>query len=80
MPDKNFLRRSALNALQGVGDMDRGQWEEWSGFAYHVRRRLSKDEQMLTGDVIDVRGTPDVEVRYKEVEPYLPPGMKGYKQ
>jgi hypothetical protein len=35
---------------------------------------------MLTGDVIDVRGTPDVEVRYKEVEPYLPPQMRGYKQ
>jgi hypothetical protein len=78
-PDKHFLRRCALDALKGVGNSDLGQWEEWSGFAYHVRRRLTGDEQALTGDAVDVRGTPEQERIYQEMKPYLPVGMRGYK-
>ncbi len=80
MPDKNFLRRCALDALKGVGDSGLGQWEEWSGFAYHVRRRLTGEEQAGTGDAVDVRGTPEQERIYQEMEPYLPPAMKGQRE
>ncbi len=78
MPDQHFLCRCALDALRGVGDSDLGQWEEWSGVAYHIRRRLSADEQCLVGDVIDVRGTPDADRRRAEVRQFLPAHMRNW--
>jgi hypothetical protein len=52
------LRRIALGQLSGVGDRRLGEWEEqW--MAYHVRRRLSAEEQQLVGDVVDIRRTPE---------------------
>lgn len=75
-PDKNLLRRAALNAVKGVGDTTLGQWEEWSGTAYHVRRRLSPDEQSLVGDMVDVRGTEEAIRRHAAVKMYLPPSYR----
>lgn len=46
-------------ALSGVGDARLGEWTEWTGRAYHVRRRLTPDEQVEIGEVIDVRGTTE---------------------
>lgn len=34
-------------ALAGVGSVDSGQWEDWTGRAFHIRRRLSEAEQRL---------------------------------
>lgn len=51
------LRVRAMNALEGVGDKMLGEWEEWTGKAYHVRRRLSPEEEAVIGPAIDVRGT-----------------------
>ena len=56
---KEKLRAIAEQALAGVGDARRGEWHEWTGKAYHLRRRLSDDEDKSVGPAIDVRGTPE---------------------
>lgn len=67
-----FLKNCALDALRGVGDETSGQWEEWSGFAYHVKRRLTAREQRQVGNVVDIRDTPEAIKRHAAVKRYLP--------
>lgn len=74
--EKNLLRRMALAALDGVGDATLGQWEDWTGRAYHVRRRLNAAESALVGPVVDVRGTPEEFRRLDAVKAMLPRGWK----
>jgi hypothetical protein len=74
------LRKYALEALEGVGDANKGQWEEWSGVAYHIRRRLSQEEQLQVGNAKDIRGTPDAENRRKVVQRFLPAHMRKWKE
>lgn len=45
--------------MKGVGDVGAGEWREWTGRAFHLRRRLSEREQRFVGPVVDVRRTPD---------------------
>lgn len=78
--DKDYLRQRALAALENVGDSSAGQWEEWSGYAYHIRRRLTAEEQQQTGPAIDIRGTPEQDKRAQRVQKFLPPNMRGYKE
>lgn len=50
----------ALDALDGVGDPELGEWRERGrNSTVHVRRRLADAERRLVGglDVTDVRGT-----------------------
>lgn len=56
-----------------------GQWEEWSGFAYHVRRRLTAEEQKQVGDVVDVRGTEEGARRHASVLRFLPANMRNWE-
>jgi hypothetical protein len=49
-----------------------GQWEDWGGYAYHVRRRLSVAEQQRVGDLVDVRGTHEQEKRLKALRKRIP--------
>jgi hypothetical protein len=70
-----LLRVYALSALAGVGDQSLGEWDEWTGFAFHVRRRLSVSEQNQIGPVVDVRNTPEAERRYALAQKFLPPGI-----
>jgi len=70
------LRTVALRALEGVGDVTLGEWEERGRKAYHVRRRLSAAEQVGIGEAVDVRGTPEAERRFEAVQRYLPPGWR----
>lgn len=77
---EDYLRKLALVELEGVGDASRGQWEEYTGNAFHLRRRLSDDEQKSVGDAIDIRDTPEHEKRWLKVRPYLPSGYKDYKK
>jgi hypothetical protein len=79
-PDKHFQRRCALDALKGVGDASLGQWEEWAGRFYHVRRRLTAEEQASVGDALDIRGTPEAERRRAAVERFLPPHMRNWRE
>lgn len=73
---QNFLREQVIEALTGVGDATRGEWHEWSGRAYHLRRRLSADEQAQVGDAVDVRGTPEETRRLAAARAYLPMWMR----
>lgn len=66
-----MLRISALSILSGVGDKSLGEWEEWTGKAYHIRRRLSPEEQLVTGDAIDLRQTPEAKERLQEAFKWL---------
>ena len=62
----------ALRALADVGDASLGEWEEWSGYAFHLRRRLSHEEAMCVGPVVDVRGTHEGQRRCGSVKRYVP--------
>lgn len=64
----------AEKVLDGVGDATLGEWREWTGRAYHLRRRLSATEQAVVGEVVDVRGTPEAERRLRPVRHLLPAG------
>jgi hypothetical protein len=71
-----MCQRRALAELDGLGDATLGEWHEWSGSAYHVRRRLRPDEQQTIGPAVDVRGTPEAQRRVAELGPrirYVPP-------
>lgn len=68
--DKARLKDKALAALTGVGDRSQ-QWEQWTGYAYHVRRRLTSDEQRPIGEVEDRRGTDYAQERFAALEPHL---------
>jgi hypothetical protein len=61
-----------MKALRGIGNRDLGQWEEWSGTAYHVKRRLSDEEQEQVGEALDIRGTQAATARREAVQRYLP--------
>ncbi len=74
------MRRIALDELQGVGSILLGQWEEWTGKAYHVRRRLTAKEQEQVGDVIDIRGTDEAERRRAAVQSYLPRELRDWRE
>lgn len=68
------LRAAALLALKGVGDVALGEWEEYTGYAFHIRRRLSRTEQRSVGEVVDIRGTAEVAQRLARVQRWLPAG------
>jgi len=53
------LQALARRALDGVGNAALGEWDEWNGYAWHVRRRLTEAEALVVGPVVDVRGTLD---------------------
>jgi len=57
----------AKNSIGGVGDAELGEWHEWSGFAYHVRRRLKPEEELLIGPAIDIRGTHEATNRWNAI-------------
>lgn len=58
--------------LDGYGDATLGEWPEFTGRAFHLRRRLTATEQRQVGDVLDVRGTPEAERRLQVVMRELP--------
>jgi hypothetical protein len=59
--------RLAYGALNGVGDPITGEWTEWTGKAFHVRRRLTVREEESVGPVVDVRGTTEVARRLAHI-------------
>jgi hypothetical protein len=74
------LKQVALETLAGVGDASRGEWHEWSGKAYHIRRRLNAAEDLLVGPVVDVRGTVEATMRLMPVHRLLPANWPEYRQ
>jgi hypothetical protein len=78
--DKHWLRRCALDALKGVGDRECAQWEDWSGYAYHVKRRLTPEEQEYVGEALDIRGTEEAIKRHAAVMRFLPPELRNWRE
>ena len=74
IPIISMLRQRAHAALARVGAAELGEWEEWTGRAFHLRRRLSPEEQRAVGDVVDIRGTAEARARLVPVAHLLPPG------
>lgn len=68
------LQEGAYKALEGVGDAALGEWTEWTGYAFHVRRRLTAHEAAYVDPVADIRGTPEARARLAAVAAYLPTG------
>ena len=68
------LRNLALGALHGVGAPLLGQWDEWTGRAFHLRRRVRPEEEEIVGGMLDIRGTAAVGERLAPVRAWLPPG------
>jgi hypothetical protein len=62
-----MCERRALAELDGLGDPVRGEWREWSGTAFHVRRRLSAVEELDVGPARDIRGTREATKRALEL-------------
>lgn len=60
---RTMCERRARQALDAVGDAHLGEWLEWSGAAFHLRRRLTAAEQRHVGPVVDIRGTPEAQRR-----------------
>jgi len=58
-----MCERRAYAALDGLGDARLGEWHEWSGAAYHIRRRLTPAEQAHVGPAVDIRHTPEARRR-----------------
>ena len=68
----HVLRHLAYDALAGVGDARLGQWEDDRPIAFHLRRRLSAEEEKLVGPVLDVRGTDEARLRLRQAMEDLP--------
>jgi len=65
------LERQAERQLQGVGDASLGEWREWSGKAFHIRRRLTEREQRTVGPVMDIRRSDEATLRASRLGPLL---------
>lgn len=70
------LEGYARSALAGVGNAALGEWTEWTGYGFHVRRRLTAAEMAPIGPVVDIRGTTEALERFHRVEKYLPPELR----
>ncbi len=75
--DVERLKTIAIHVLEGVGDPEH-EWYEWTGRAYHVRRRLTDEEQKLTGPAVDCRGTGEWSKRYYDIAHKLPEAGKRF--
>lgn len=69
----NVLRLLAEKVLDGVGSQIAGEWHQWTGKAYHIRRRLTLEEMNVTGPIMDIRGTPEAVLRLAPVRHIVPP-------
>jgi hypothetical protein len=68
---RDELKRIAYRHLAGVGDMSR-EWHEWTGYAFHLRRRLTAAEQAAVGSAVDLRGTAEGRGRFDAIKASLP--------
>jgi hypothetical protein len=71
IPIRGQLEAECERQLSGVGDASLGEWREWTGRAFHLRRRLSVREQRDVGPVVDVRGSEEARRRAERLGPML---------
>lgn len=62
----------AHDVLTGVGEATLGEWHEVGDIAWHLRRRLSSEEEGAVGPVQDIRGTWEATKRKFAIRRHLP--------
>lgn len=73
-----LLRDMAFEVLEEHGAESIGQWTDDREKAFHLRRRLSVEEQLRVGDAMDCRIDKDVvTARLKAMIPFIPLGVLG---
>lgn len=76
LPIRDLCASWAHRALGGVGDSTI-EWHDWSGRAYHLRRRLTAVEAERVGPVVDVRDDElEVERRLRPYRSILGPDYR----
>jgi hypothetical protein len=63
----------AYEMLDGFGDISLGEWTQDRPLAFHLRRRLSGEEEKRVGAAIDCRNTEEGKKRFEEIKNMLPP-------
>ena len=71
-------RMRCLSTLLGLGDASLGEWEERGEVAYHVKRRLTPEEQAVIGDACDIRNTDEAQQRLTRAWHWLHPSFREY--
>lgn len=71
LPLRPRLEAECERQLSGVGDPVLGEWREWTGRAFHLRRRLAAREQRDVGPVVDIRGSEEARRRAERLGPML---------
>lgn len=66
-----MLEAEARRQLAGVGDASRGEWATAGPGAFHLRRRVSAAEELVTGPLRDLRGTAEAAERFARMDPAL---------
>jgi hypothetical protein len=66
------MRGIAYELLDGYGDSTH-EWTENNPLAFHLRRRLSIEEQSRIGDAVDCRGSDEGKIRLEKMRAVLPP-------
>jgi hypothetical protein len=70
-------RLIANQQLDGVGDASLGEWIEENGPFVHLRRRLNREEEKITGPVVDIRSdSSEVKRRLQPIKHLLPVGYR----
>jgi hypothetical protein len=78
LPVRQIWEVEAERQLRGVGDPALGEWREFTGKAFHLRRRLTPREARSVGPVRDIRRSPEAAVRAArlgDMLAYAPPDV-----
>ena len=70
----NYLAQLAQQQLLGVGNPLR-EWQQFTPRAFHLRRRLTREEMKITGKVSDLRKTEAGYQRLEAIKNELPPAV-----
>src|SRR5260221_8139800 len=62
LPAEGLMRANGHGSSAG-NSPGPGEWTEWTGVAFHLRRRLTASEGKRTGPVADIRGTAEARRR-----------------
>lgn len=66
------MKRIAFRHLALVGDREH-EWVEFTGYAFHLRRRLTAAEQESVGEAVDYRDTAEAVRRFEAIKGELHP-------
>ena len=70
-----LLEEMCREVLDGFGDAALGEWTEDRPKAFHLRRRLSTEEEKRVGPAVDCRGGDEATLRFEKMKRILPPQM-----